>query len=70
MVIRSSPEVPALVVGDRDSVSDLMARLGLGPLPDVVVERLVGAPEPDRPARRPRRGRPRPIPPAAPPAPC
>ena len=34
----ASPEVPALVVGDRDSVSDLMARLGLGPLPDVLFE--------------------------------
>lgn len=34
----ASPGVPSLVVGDRASVSDIMARLGLGSLPDVLFE--------------------------------
>ena len=34
----ASPEVPALVVGDRASVSHLLARLALGALPDVLFE--------------------------------
>jgi aminopeptidase N len=38
----SSPDVPALVVGDRGSVSGLIARLGLGALPDVLMQE--GAP--------------------------
>lgn len=38
----SSPDVPALVVGDRGSVSGLIARLGLGVLPDVLMQE--GAP--------------------------
>ena len=36
--LMSSPEVPALVVGDRASVSALIARLGLGALPDVLFQ--------------------------------
>lgn len=34
----ASAEVPALILGDRAGVSGLMARLGLGAVPDVLIE--------------------------------
>ncbi len=40
--LMASPDVPALVVGDRGSVLALVARLGLGSLPDVLIQE--GAP--------------------------
>jgi aminopeptidase N len=36
--LMSSPEVPALVMGDRGSVARVLARLGLGGLPDVLLQ--------------------------------
>jgi aminopeptidase N len=47
----ASPDVPALIVGDRASVSGLMARLGLGALPDVLIEQGAAATGPVSPLK-------------------
>jgi aminopeptidase N len=49
--LQSSPGVPVLVVGDRDSIVRLLSRLGLGGLPDILFQESPAQPMASRPPK-------------------